>query len=132
VRNGFFERQKQGLGAFLTEEVINAHTFPDLVAVLRTARGVSVSQDRTPFPMPFLRSGSSITGNVNGRCVPNFYLDGARFKVDASGEGFPDLNVTVLPQFIKAVEVYASAGTIPAQFDNTALTDCGSIVIWTR
>ena len=132
ARNGFFARQKQGLGAFLTEEVINAHTFPDLIEVLRTARGVTVMQDRTRDPMPYLRSGSSINGNVNGRCVPNYYLDGARVNIDEKDNPFSTLNDTVLPQFIKAVEVYASAGTIPAQFDNTALSDCGSIVIWTR
>ncbi len=132
ARNGFFERQKQGLGTFLTEELIKAQTFPDLAAVLRTARGVSMLTDERMNPVPYLRSGSSITGNVNGRCIPNYYLDGGRFDVDAKDHPFSTLNDTVLPQFIKAVEVYASAGTIPAQFDNTALTDCGSIVIWTR
>lgn len=131
-RNGFFERQKQGLGAFLTEEIINAHTYPDLAEVLRNARGVTVSQDRTPYPMPYLRSGSSINGNINGRCIPNYYLDGMRIRVDFKDYPFTALNALVLPQSIKAVEVYASAGTIPAQFDNSALSDCGSIVIWTR
>ncbi len=132
ARSGFSERQKQGLGAFMTEEMIKSQTFPDLAALLRTGRGVTMLTDARLNPIPYLRSGSSISGNVNGRCLPNYYLDGARFEVDVKDHPFSTLNDLVLPQFIKAVEIYASAGTIPALFDNTALTDCGSIVIWTR
>jgi hypothetical protein len=45
---------------------------------------------------------------------------------------FSDLAAVARPEFIKGIEIYANPGTIPAQYDLTSSTGCGSIVIWTR
>jgi hypothetical protein len=45
---------------------------------------------------------------------------------------FADLSAMVRPETIKGIEVYAAAGMIPAQYDRSSSTQCGSVVIWTR
>jgi hypothetical protein len=133
VSEGFYRRQKQGMGAFVTQQDIARHGFSDLISVLDGVRGVHVqfgpktrSQSGVSTPMPFLVGVSSPQGGVY--CRPNFFLDGAPFP---RGD-FRGLSSIVLPEAIKGIEVYSSAGTIPAQYDLTSSTGCGSIVIWTR
>lgn len=122
LRSGFEDRRKMGLGAFMTEEEVKRHTFPELITVLEGLRGVHVAwtQSLGVMGVPYMLG--------NGRtCAPNFYLDGTEFPND-----FPQLSGFVPPEGIKGIEVYSSAGTVPAQYDKFARTGCGSIVIWTR
>jgi hypothetical protein len=79
--------------------------------------------------MPFLLGISSPQRGV--LCRPNFFLDGAPFPVRRK-EDYRDLSAIVPPASIKGIEVYSNPGTIPAQYDLTSSTGCGSIVIWTR
>ena len=136
LRDGFEKRRSQGLGGFLTEEQIARHGSPDLVSVLQGARGVHVewnsdkrSESGFSTPMPYLLGISSPRGGVY--CRPNFFLDGAPFPVRRK-EDYRDLSALVSPASIKGIEVYSNPGTIPAQYDLTSSTGCGSIVIWTR
>ena len=125
---GFETRRSQGLGAFVTEQDIKRHTFSDLISVLQGVRGVHVEFGGAAgisFPMPYLLGVSSVRGGV--RCAPNYFLDGARFPND-----FTQLSGIAHPEAIKGIEVYSNPGTIPAQYDLTSSTGCGSIVIWTR
>ncbi|HEY0931731.1 MAG TPA: carboxypeptidase regulatory-like domain-containing protein [Gemmatimonas sp.] len=135
--SGFFDRQRMGFGAFATEEELRNYQAINLSDMLARMRGVSIERGRTgdqAATMPMLR------GMIGGRCVPIFFVDGVRFMVDSpvpdpkSNKRFPftDLMSVVRPDQVKAIEVYPSAGGIPAQFDYTALEGCGSIVIWTR
>jgi hypothetical protein len=131
-RSGFEARRSQGLGFFLTAEDIARHPTEDLTGVLQGARGMHVEYGTSGHPMPYLR------GTSGTYCIPNFFLDGVPFKVDGAQPGgrvtapFTDLSAVVHPEMIKGMEVYASPGTIPAQYDLTSSTGCGSIVIWTR
>jgi hypothetical protein len=98
------------------------------------------------YPLPMLKGITDIgfTGFRPGSyCIPNFFLDGARFLVDGDlrphggtsdqpQHPFSDLSDSVRPEAIKGIEVYANPGTIPAQFDMMSSTGCGSIVIWTH
>jgi len=45
-----------------------------------------------------------------------------------------DLNTMVAPEEISGVEVYTSAGTVPAQFKglSQASMRCGAVVVWTK
>jgi hypothetical protein len=135
LNDGFETRRKQGLGAFVTEEDIARHSFSDLISVLQGLRGVNVEWGGSgktagiSFPMPYLLGISSPQGGL--RCLPNFFLDGAPFPV-ARKEDYRDLSAMLPPLWIKGIEVYSSPGTIPAQYDLTSSTGCGSIVIWTR
>jgi hypothetical protein len=135
-KSGFEARRLQGMGGFLTEQDIARHGYPDLISVLQTARGVRVewnsdrrSESGFSTPMPFLLGISSPQRGV--LCRPNFFLDGAPFPVRRK-EDYRDLSALVSPASIKGIEVYSNPGTIPAQYDLTSSTGCGSIVIWTR
>ncbi len=136
VNDGFYKRQKQGMGAFVTQADIARHGFSDLIEVLEGLRGVRVewnsdrrSESGFSTPMPFLLGVSSPGGGVY--CRPNFFLDGAPFPVRRK-EDYRDLSGFLPPVWIKGIEVYSSPGTIPVQYDLTSSTGCGSIVIWTR
>lgn len=122
-RSGFEDRRKMGFGAFMTEEEVKRHTFPELVTVLEGLRGVRINWTngvRGVMGIPYMMG--------NGHtCAPNYFLDGSPFPSD-----FEQLSGLVPPESIKGIEVYASVGTVPAQFDEFSLTGCGSIVIWTR
>jgi hypothetical protein len=135
-RSGFEQRRKMGLGGFLTEQDIARHGFNELISVLETARGVRVEWDSDKrsesgfsTPMPYMLAISSPRGGV--LCRPNFFLDGAPFAVRTK-EDYRDLSAIVPPMLIKGIEVYSNPGTMPAQYDLTSSTGCGSIVIWTR
>jgi hypothetical protein len=139
-RSGFETRRHQGLGAFLTTEEIGRHGYSDLASILRSARGVDVvyrSVMGRSIPFPYMLGVS----NINGlRCVPNVFLDGAPFPISiaqggrtiADDQQFEVLTAVTRPEAIKGIEVYSNPGTIPAQYDLTSSTGCGSIVIWTR
>jgi len=136
VRSGFETRRQQALGAFVTEQDIARHGFPDLISVLQTARGVRVewnsdkrSESGFSTPIPLMLGVSSPQGGL--LCRPNFFVDGAPFPVGRK-EDYRDLSAILPPVLIKGIEVYSSVGTIPAQYDLTSSTGCGSIVIWTR
>jgi hypothetical protein len=123
VRSGFEDRRKMGMGAFLTEEEIKSRNESAVINLLDGMRGVHVAWNKAAgisFPEPeFVGMGS--------HCTPNYFLDGTPFTGD-----FRQLTGIAPPQVIKGIEVYSSRGTIPALYDLTSTTGCGSIAIWTR
>ena len=129
-RNGFETRRAQGLGAFVTAEDIARHPTEDLVNVLAGVRGMHVEYGTNGYPMPYLH------GTSGAYCIPNFFLDGVPYQVLGAGPGstapFSDLSAIARPETIKGIEVYSNPGTMPAQYDLSSSTGCGSIVIWTR
>lgn len=131
-QSGFEKRRLVGLGAFVTAEQLERVSYPTLVSILQSMRGVSVEYDGRGFPLPYLR------GMAGGRCIPRFYVDNTPMAVDGASPSaqvlkpYSDIEAFVPPRSIKGIEVYASPGGIPPQFDQTALGGCGSIVIWTR
>jgi hypothetical protein len=130
--SGFEDRRRVGLGAFTTGPEIEKYNYPTLAAILQSMRGVSIEYDARGWPLPLLR------GMAGGRCIPFFYVDNTPMKVEGASPGpavqfpFSDIEAFVPPRTIKGIEVYASPGGIPPQYDQTALGGCGSIVIWTR
>ena len=104
-----------------------------LISVLQGLRGVTVEHGGSGktggmrFAIPYLLGVSDLN---QMRCAPNFFLDGAPFS--SSPGGFAELSSIVRPEAIKGIEVYSNPGTIPAQYDLTSSTGCGSIIIWTR
>lgn len=130
--SGFATRKLQGLGAFATAEQLQKFNYPSLAAILQTMRGVTIEYDAKGRPLPVMR------GMIGARCIPFFYVDNTPMIVDGASPGptvtkpFSDIDALVPPLQIKGIEVYANAGGIPPQYDQTALGGCGSIVIWTR
>lgn len=120
-RAGFFERQRQGLGHFITEEDIdrrNPHYVSDL---LRHLPRVEV-RDALPPGVAF-RARPSFRSSAY--CSPRVYIDGfPEHHVDSPVNAVP-------PHDVAAIEVYPSQIAVPAQFAG-GLTGCGVILIWTR
>ena len=131
LREGFDTRRAQGLGKFVTQKDVERHPASSLTDVLAGAGNLRIEYGRDGFPMPYLRGG------ISGKCIPNYFLDNMHIEVTSAGPApgkkpFTDLSDFVKPEYIKGIEVYSNSGTIPAQFDLTSSTGCGSIVIWTR
>jgi hypothetical protein len=131
VQGGFDTRRAQGLGKFITQQDVERHPASSLTDVLAGAGNLRIEYGKDGFPMPYLRGGNS------GKCIPNYFLDNMHIEVTSAGPApgkkpFTDLSDFVKPEYIKGIEVYSNSGTIPAQFDLTSSTGCGSIVIWTR
>src|ERR1019366_10142499 len=120
VNEGFYRRQKQGLGAYVTAQDIVRHGSSDLVSVLQGVRGVNVvygsmgNASGITDPVPYLLGVSSVQGG-GIHCLPNFFLDGAPFRVSSPAD-YRDLSAMVPPASIKGIEVYSSSGTMPIQY----------------
>ncbi|MEP6763807.1 MAG: hypothetical protein ABJB66_05810 [Gemmatimonadaceae bacterium] len=117
LRN-FEERQKRGLGQFVTRAEIVERGAYKLSDVLRTKRGVNVVRGKVRF--------AAYTGSRGTLCQPDIWLDGIRsiaMEVD-----------DLLPSTVEAIELYPYLSTIPIEFQRVGAntTPCGSIVIWTR
>jgi hypothetical protein len=137
---GFEARREHGLGRFVTPQDISKHSYPDLVSILRDAGGVTVECNATKvlqgiscYPMAYMLG---VSGPRGVKCVPNYYLNGVQFLVDGPGpparHPLTDLNAAAPPSAIRGVEIYNNPGQIPAEYDQSSSTGCGSVVIWTR
>jgi hypothetical protein len=115
---GFYDRQTQGIGAFLTPEQIRRWPAISVGDVLRHAPFVSVE------PLGF--QGSRIWIEKYGRCQPAIYIDGNKIH-DVEGNTPENW---VRPEDIVAVEVYRGQAQIPLQW--AQFETCGVILIWTK
>jgi hypothetical protein len=121
---GFYDRRKMGFGAFMTEEEIKRLGVLELKSVLFGMRGVR-------FPGG-LATGMPMLRGYKDPCVPAFFLDGIRFRVEGATGGFSysDLEGFIPIQYVKGIEVYASIATTPLEYF-VREQNCGSILIWT-
>jgi hypothetical protein len=129
LNDGFETRRMHGLGAYVTEQDIARHGFSDLASVLIGMRGVHFETDRRGRRHPMMMGIHSFKSGPY--CIPNYFLDGLLFSTSPQ-DLIDDLSAVALPEWIKGIEVYSTSGVIPAQYDLTSSTGCGSIVIWTR
>jgi outer membrane receptor for ferrienterochelin and colicin len=121
---GFYDREQNGVGSFLTRYEIEKRGGFQLSDVLRSVSGVRlVRADRTGRRWDVrLR---------NRRCSPSIYLDGT--IVRASGTGRPTdmpMDDLVLSVDIDGIEIYHGPSESPAEFNRDA--NCGVIALWTR
>jgi hypothetical protein len=112
-KHGFYDRQEQGFGSFLTPEQIQRWPALNVGDVLKHAPFVYAEWNL---------SGSTISISRGGRrCSPGIFVDGNR--ITSSPEHW------VNPDDIVAVEVYRGESQIPLQW--AGLETCGVILIWT-
>lgn len=112
--DAFYRRRSQGLGTFLTREMIDARRAQKSEDLLRMITGVRIRyRGSTPF-LQFLRCDHV-----------NVYIDGIR-----SHDGFRDY-VALSPLDIEAIEVYHGLATVPPEFSPQP-NDCAAIVVWTH
>ncbi len=116
---GFRERQRSGLGRFLTPD--------DIARRVPTA----TSELFRMIPGVYYEGGDQdarilMRGTFEDRCEPTIYINGGAMP----GLSALDIDAFVRPREVAGIEIY-SASQAPAQF-LPALSGCGSIVIWTR
>jgi hypothetical protein len=123
-READFERRlRSGYGHLIDETEIEKRRPHVLTDLLRMVPGVQVLPGRRSGYDVFMRGGQAILGG--GLCRPVLMIDGARVTND---ENFP-VNSMVTTNDIRAVEVYAHAALVPAEFQT--LSGCGVIAVWT-
>jgi hypothetical protein len=124
MRSGFYDRQRRGLGAFMTrqrlDEIRPAHT----IDAFRYVRGFLV---RPVGPYDVVESTRGI--GLHG-CIPGVYIDGQQMFIRDIRDQADALNM-VSPDDIDAIEAYQGAASIPAEY-NPLGNACGVLLIWTR
>jgi hypothetical protein len=126
-------RRRAGLGHFITQEEIEKRLAFDLYGYLERVPGLTYNIAGAPNGQAvrrILMHGGAGLGT--GFCTPNFFLDGMYYPLDEGNEPLFSLTLFAQPAYLKGIEVYESSGTIPAQFDRSSSTGCGSVVIWTK
>jgi hypothetical protein len=121
-RIGFEQRRKSGFGTYFdSADVQRARPF-EVTKLFQSMNGVQVVG--SGFNQRILMRG------VMNPCEPSIVIDGVRLP-ELTGA---DLNMMVSPEEISGIEVYTSAGTVPAQFKglSPASMRCGAVVVWTK
>jgi uncharacterized membrane protein YgcG len=92
--------------------------------------------DGVPYNLTLQASGGSAGGGGGsgrgGGGAGGGGPGGGRSGGPALSSPFNDLSVMIRPEMITGLEVYETSGVIPAQYDRTSSTGCGSVVIRTR
>ncbi|HUP90232.1 MAG TPA: TonB-dependent receptor [Longimicrobiales bacterium] len=120
---GFYERQKRGVGKFLSRnelESYNGQFGSDLLRSVPSLRQIPSTQRRN--------SPRNYTPG-RGNCRFRFLLDGSRTMPDFEMDNVP-------PYTIEGIEIYNGLSEVPAIFrqviDAGGGATCGVIAIWTR
>ena len=116
----FYRRRAKGIGGtFFTREDIEARHTSRLSDVLRDAPGVRFVRSRGGSGIRF-----DSPANFRRDCVPQYFVDGQRV---------PNIEIDDLPaRDVEGVELYAGPSSTPTQFQQGAVTSCGTVVIWSR
>ncbi|HEX8394539.1 MAG TPA: TonB-dependent receptor [Longimicrobium sp.] len=122
-QNGFYERQRQGLGRYMTSEELDEinRSSQDLSRAFDRMPGFRV--DRGTVGVPFVLRSVRGGGGLEGNCVPGVRVDGMPADME--------LLATLSPSQVEAIEVYPSPASVPAEY-NDAGSHCGMVIIWTR
>jgi hypothetical protein len=115
--NGFYERERKGIGRFVRREEIERHGDFTLAQSLSRIPGAVVQYVRVHQYIYFPRSG----------CRPWVFLDGTRIIIDSS----QDINSIVSPNQVEAMEVFIGPSEVPAEYA-AGRGACGVVLIWTK
>jgi hypothetical protein len=119
---GFNQRRKSGFGHYIGPERLERMHATQLTDILRQVPGLRVVNTDQGEVVESSRGASSLTGSP---CV-QYFVDDAPWTSFTPG----DVNQFVNGGEVAAVEVYQGAG-VPVQYQRS-LSDCTTIVIWTR
>jgi hypothetical protein len=121
VRNGFYDRQRRGMGAFMTRQRLDD---------LRPFRTADAFRYMRGFMVRPVGARNVVVGTRRGdNCVPAVFLDGSEMYVRSYQDQVEVLDM-VRPDDIEAIEAYQGPD-IPGEYDPRGRY-CGVIVIWTR
>jgi len=124
IRNGFYDRQRRGFGGFLTRERLDQIRPRHTSDAFRHVRGFMVLPNG-PYDLVVSSRGRDMR-----RCLPTVYIDGMQMFVRDGRDQSDALNM-VSPEDIEAIEAYAGAASIPAEYNSMGNT-CAVLLIWTR
>jgi Carboxypeptidase regulatory-like domain/TonB-dependent Receptor Plug Domain len=116
---GFDDRAKRGLGTFLNRTDIENRQSVLTTDLFRTIPGLTVGFDGSNYVVQSARS-------LGSGCQVQWYLDGSPYDNSQN-----DLDQTIRPDDIEAIEVYKSASEVPVQFQGQNAS-CGTILVWTK
>ena len=117
-REGFYERERQGFGKFITADDISQRMAIQTSEIFRTVPGMTL------VPMGGTRYRIAVTRGGD-QCSPALILDNMPINVT------DELDDLVRPQDIAGVEVYRGASEVPGRFLGQR-NNCGLVVIWTK
>ncbi|MFL5385973.1 MAG: carboxypeptidase regulatory-like domain-containing protein [Longimicrobiaceae bacterium] len=147
-QNGFYDRERQGVGKYLRREDFENRGNTNLAQVLSRVQGTAIYYSGSSQYIYFPRSGSPDAarlsasprppekgtgaapakwGPPNNACLPRLFVDGVRVSYDAQS----DINSVVDPDQVEAIEVFRGPSEIPVQYNDNN-SQCGVILIWTR
>ena len=127
TRQGFYQRQKSGQGAFMTGEAIDRLHPVRTVDLFRRMRGFTVNMTpRGYYVVATTRGPPSLNIPCDG---PLVFLDGV--LVPARSSSREDMLSFITPESLAGIEAYPSPATVPAQYNITGAA-CGVILLWTR
>ena len=121
---GFYDRQRRGIGAFMTRQRLDELNLVHTEDVFRYVRGFLV-RPVGPYHVVEGTRGFGVAG-----CLPAIYIDGMRMIVRDVRDQSDALSM-VGPDDIEAIEAYQGPASIPAEY-NPLGNACGVILIWTR
>lgn len=130
-RAGFYERQKTGLGRFVTREKIEGRNARYMSDLFEAMPGVTLSRGQFGRREVLFRGGIRMATSGGGisACYPRVFIDGMLWALGGTTPtGLDDL---IRPEEVEAVEVYRSPSEIPGQYGG-AMAACGVLLIWTR
>lgn len=129
---GFHERRESQVGHFLDSTDIAKWANRRAGDVLSTIPGIDLRRAAGRAHAVGSRAQPSLTNDRRtDPCYMDVYIDGALvYTKSLAGTPPFDLN-SISVEDIVAIEAYASAARIPAQFNKTS-KGCGVILIWTR
>jgi hypothetical protein len=124
-REGFYKREKKGLGSFFDEVQVRqmAQRGGRLSDALRGIRGIRVVPSRSGYTLLATRGGGIGIGSDGGQCRPKVFLDGLEMNSD-------DIDLIAPLDWITGIEVYAGPSETPARY--LMLAPCGVVLLWTH
>jgi hypothetical protein len=125
-RSGFYDRQRRGMGAFMTSDRIEAIRPLQTNELFRQMRGFMLYHTPDNHDMVVTTRGAS----VGGSCLAQVYLDGMMLYQRDYLDQESAFNL-VPPQDLEGIEAYAGAASIPAEYNPTG-NACGVVLLWTK
>lgn len=122
----FEMRRRQGVGAFMTQEEIEAKNTVFATELFRKFLAIQVTPNRTSAVTQYYAMSAREGNNPNvGACPMQVYLDQVPLPTPFNLDLLPS------PKELAGIEVYSGAATIPPMFAGYN-RGCGVVLVWTR
>lgn len=121
--NGFYRRQQEGLGKYVTREALDEldRASPDLSGAFIRMLGFRV--ERNVYGLPFIVQSSRGEGSINDECFPSVRVNGMLSDMGELSR--------IRPGIVEALEAYPNVNAAPAEFSDAGAV-CGLILVWLR